>query len=150
MEDYTQGHGDREEETLRAWDDKSKMPAAPGFGEALRRAMRKRCPRCGGSSIFASYFQLRERCPTCSSRFEREEGYWTGAMIVNIGVCELWFVVLFGLMVLPTFPDVPWRLLLGAGLLTNGLLPVIFYPWSKTIWMAFELLFHWDPDDDPA
>ena len=71
-------------------------------------------------------------------------------MIVNIAVCELWFVILFGLVVLPTFPDVPWRLLLGLGLLTNGLLPVAFYPWSKTIWMAFELLFHWDPTDDAA
>lgn len=69
-------------------------------------------------------------------------------MIVNIAVCELWFVVLFGLIALPTFPDVPWRLLLAVGLLTNGLLPVVFYPWSKTVWMALELLFHWDPEDD--
>lgn len=71
-------------------------------------------------------------------------------MIVNIAVCELWFVILFGLVVLSTYPAVPWRLLLGIGLLTNGLLPVIFYPWSKTFWMAFEVLLHWDTTDDAA
>jgi len=124
------------------------MAPAPRFGEALRRAARKHCPRCGGAGIFASFFGLRERCPTCGFRFEREQGYWTGAMIVNIAVCELWFLILFGLVVLPTFPQVPWRLLLALGLLTNGLLPVVFYPWSKTIWMALELLFHWNPEDD--
>lgn len=134
---------------MRTSDDKGgQMAPAPRFGEALRRALRKRCPRCSGPGIFATFFGLRERCPTCGFRFEREQGYWTGAMIVNIAICELWFVVLFGLIVLPTFPEVPWRLLLGVGLLTNGLLPVVFYPWSKTIWMALELLFHWNPEDD--
>jgi hypothetical protein len=33
-------------------------------------------------------------------------------------------------------------------LLTNGLLPVVFYPWSKTIWMALDLYFHHDPGED--
>ena len=135
---------------MRTPQGKPETPPVPKAGEALRRAAHKRCPRCGGSGIFASFFHLRERCPTCGFRFEREQGYWTGAMIVNIAVCELWFVILFGLVVLPTFPAVPWRLLLGIGLLTNGLLPVIFYPWSKTIWMAFEVLLHWDPTDDAA
>ncbi|MBA3430083.1 MAG: DUF983 domain-containing protein [Actinobacteria bacterium] len=122
----------------------------PGFGSALGRALRRRCPRCGGANAFVSFFHLRERCPSCDFRFEREEGYWTGAMIVNIAACELWLAILFGIVLLFTFPDVPWGLLLGVGLVTNGLLPVIFYPWSKTIWMAFELYYHWDPTDDSS
>ena len=122
----------------------------PGFGTALFRALRRRCPRCGAPGIFVSFFHLRDRCPACAFRFEREEGYWTGAMIVNIAACEVWFAILFVVGVIPTFPHVPWGLLLGVGLFTNGLLPVVFYPWSKTIWMALELYFHWDPSDDVA
>jgi hypothetical protein len=33
--------------------------------------------------LFAGWFALRNRCPACGFRYEREEGYWVGAVIVN-------------------------------------------------------------------
>jgi uncharacterized protein (DUF983 family) len=108
----------------------------------------RRCPRCGQGKIFASFFTLCPRCPRCGFRFEREEGYWTGAMIVNIAACEAWFAILFIAVIVATLPDIAWMPLLGVALLTNGLLPVFFYPWSKTIWMALDVYAHHDPRDD--
>ena len=131
-------------------DGEKKQVRPSSLRSVLRRACLRRCPRCGSSDIFVGFFQLRDRCPSCAFRFEREEGYWTGAMIVNIAACEVWFGILFGASVLLTWPDVPWELLLGVALFTNGLLPVVFYPWSKTIWMALEVYLHWDPNDDLA
>ena len=119
-------------------------------GQALGRGLLRRCPRCGQGKIFSSFFTLRARCPRCGFRFEREEGYWTGAMIVNIAACEIWFAILFVAVIAATLPDIAWVPLLGVALLTNGLLPVVFYPWSKTLWMALDVYWHRDTADDLA
>ena len=118
------------------------------LGQALARGFTRSCPRCGQGKIFASFFRLRTNCPRCGFRFEREEGYWTGAMIVNIAVCELWFAILFVTAIVATLPDIAWLPLLGVALVTNGILPVAFYPWSKTIWMALDVYLHRDTGDD--
>jgi uncharacterized protein (DUF983 family) len=118
------------------------------FGQALGRGLMRRCPRCGQPKIFSSFFSLRSSCPRCGFRFEREEGYWTGAMIVNIAACEIWFAILFIGVIAATLPNIAWVPLLGVALFTNGLLPVVFYPWSKTIWMALDVYYHRDLTDD--
>lgn len=113
-----------------------------GLGTQLSRGFRKRCPRCGKGRAFESYFTMARACSVCAYPFERESGYWTGAMIVNIATCELWFLVLFLTVVFTTMPGVAWQPLLAVALVTNGLLPVVFYPFSKTIWMALDLYLH--------
>lgn len=117
-------------------------PVRPSLARQLRRGVTKKCPRCGAGRIFAGFFRLKDNCPTCGYAFEREEGYWTGAMIVNIAACEAWFALLFVGTLLATLPEVDWAPLLGVALLTNGLLPIVFYPRSKTIWMALDLYWH--------
>lgn len=112
------------------------------FGGAIRRGLRRRCPRCGGKGIFDSYFKLKERCPHCEYPFERESGYWVGAMTINIAVAEAAFFLLFIVVVLATMPDVDWAPLLLVAVVTNALVPVLFYPFSKTVWMAGDLYFH--------
>jgi hypothetical protein len=52
------------------------------------------------------------------------------------------FIVVFVGGMLVTWPDVPWGLLWVLTLGAMAVLPVIFYPYSKTIWMAFELSWH--------
>lgn len=34
------------------------------------------------------------------------------------------------------------RFLLAAGLITNGMLPFLFFPFSKTLWVALDLKTH--------
>ncbi|HVL63772.1 MAG TPA: DUF983 domain-containing protein [Actinomycetota bacterium] len=114
----------------------------PSLGTMLRRALRRRCPRCGGGNIFGGYFRLRRACPTCGHLFERESGYWVSAMIVNTAVTEAIFGILFVTVLFATIPDVRWVPLLAIGLGTNLLIPIFFYPYSKTVWMAIDLHFH--------
>lgn len=106
------------------------------------RGFRRRCPRCGKAKAFQSYFKLKDHCEVCGYSFYREEGYWTGAMIMNIAACEVWFFALFVGTLLFTWPDIQWGPVLLVALVTNGLLPVLFYPHSKTVWMALDLHFH--------
>jgi uncharacterized protein (DUF983 family) len=108
---------------------------------ALGRGLRKRCPVCGADDLFESYFTLRERCLSCGLRFEREDGYWLGAMVVAIGAVILVFALVFLGGVLVTWPDVPWTGLLVATLLLNALVPIVLYPWCMTAWMGLHHAF---------
>lgn len=112
-----------------------------GGVQALNRGLRMRCPTCGTGDLFTSFFTLRDRCLGCGTAFEREEGYFIGAMIVLIGVTEalfgLWFV---GGMLL-TWPNVPWTTLLIGGIVLNLVFPIVGYPWSKTTWMGLHDAF---------
>jgi uncharacterized protein (DUF983 family) len=53
--------------------------------------LRQRCPRCrrGGiflHSIFLGFPKMRQRCPACDLKFQREEGYFLGAMYISFGL----------------------------------------------------------------
>lgn len=92
--------------------------------------------------MFLSFFEMRERCPGCGVRFEREPGYWVGAMIIVTTVTfALFLILLVGGMVL-TWPDVPWNWLLGVTIGANALIPALAYPRSKTLWSALEMGWH--------
>ena len=112
------------------------------FGKAILRGLLRRCPRCGNGGIFDSYFKLKETCPTCGYSFERESGYWVGALTINTAVAIATFFVVFIVVVLLTMPGVDWVPLLIVTVITNAIVPVLFYPFSKTVWMAGDLYFH--------
>lgn len=109
---------------------------------AVVRGLLKRCPTCGEAKIFRRWFTLVARCPRCGLVFEREEGYWTGAMAINIGVTELVFVVALVAGLVLTWPAPPIAWLLAITVALNAFVPVLFYPFSKTIWISIDLLLH--------
>jgi len=113
-----------------------------GLGTMIGRAFRSCCPRCGGGGIFSRWGVLREWCPTCGFRFERESGYFVGAMIINTGATLFLTLAVLVLGLWATWPSVPWVPLSIATILAAGLTPILFYPRSKTLWMAVELSYH--------
>lgn len=115
----------------------------------LRRALRRRCPVCGGGPIFDGWFALRRRCPRCNFSFEREEGYWVGALIANLAVAELAFAALLLGGIALTWPSVPWTAMTVAAIVVMIGLPIAFYPLSKMLWLWADLaLLHpLDADD---
>jgi uncharacterized protein (DUF983 family) len=88
--------------------------------------------------LFRRWFTLVDDCPRCGLHFEREAGYWTGAMAVNISVAGGLFAVAFMATLAFTIPDVPVVPLLAVFVPIMIVLPIAFYPYSKTIWMAFD------------
>lgn len=68
-------------------------------------------------------------------------------MAINIVVTEALFGLFFVAGMLLTWPEVPWTWLLVGGLALNAIFPVVFYPLSKTLWVALDLGFH--PPDPP-
>jgi Protein of unknown function (DUF983) len=81
-------------------------------------------------------------CPGCGLHFEREEGYWVGALTINTAVILATFIVVFVVGIIATWPDVPWVTVGVVTIVLNGIIPVLFYPVSKTLWMALEMGWH--------
>jgi len=90
---------------------------------------------------------MRKACPRCEWRFEKEQGGYLGAMVVNYGAAiGLWLVVLLAGLVF-TVPDVPVVPLTIASVVVLVMVPIAFYPRSKTIWAAVEyLVLRADPE----
>jgi len=108
----------------------------------LTRAALLRCPNCGGASALRSWFALREQCPACGLRFDRgEEGYHLGAVLFNLIAAEIFFVVGLVLVVVFTWPHTPWNAIFWGGIALMILLPIVFLPFSRTMWLAFDLIF---------
>lgn len=110
--------------------------------KTLASGIAGRCPNCGSRGIFRQWLQMREHCPRCGIQFERDEGYWTGAMGINIIVTSLVFVFAMVVSFWLTWPDVPVARVLIGMIILNTAFPILFYPYSKTIWTALDLIFH--------
>jgi uncharacterized protein (DUF983 family) len=120
------------------------MPRAATVPSKLRMVWwgaTRRCPRCGHGHLFHRWFTIVERCPSCGLRFEREEGYWAGALAINIGVTAAVFVVVFVVGLAFTIPDVPVVELLTVLVPLMIVVPIAYYPFSKTLWMAVDRAF---------
>jgi uncharacterized protein (DUF983 family) len=108
----------------------------------LWRAGRLHCPNCGGGPLFTGWLRMSERCPVCHIRLARgEEGYQVGAYMFNMIAAELIFAAIFLAIILYTWPKPPWDQLLYGGIVLMVILPVLFYPFSKTLFLAFDLAF---------
>ena len=103
------------------------------------RGLLLRCPRCGKGKLFQRRLKMYERCSHCGWVFEREEGYWTGAMAVNLVFSE---VVVAAVIIPLAAKQVPLAPLFAIGLPVAALLPIIFYRHAKSFWMSIDFLIH--------
>ena len=81
-------------------------------------------------------------CPGCSYHFEREEGFFLGALVVNVVVTEFALILAMAIgfgVTLPNPPVVKLAVITGA---LGLFLPVIAYPFTKTTWTAVDLMMH--------
>jgi uncharacterized protein (DUF983 family) len=49
-------------------------------------------------SIFRGFPKMRQRCPVCDLRFQREEGYFLGAMYISFGLALITIAVIAALL----------------------------------------------------
>lgn len=127
------------------------IPPAPTRGRTLWWGFTRRCPRCGQGHLFRRYFTLVADCPRCRLHFERESGYFAGALAVNIIVTGAVFAVVFVALVAATAPHIPVLPLLAVLVPIVVVVPIVYYPFSKTVWMAVDraILMRLDPNERP-
>ena len=112
----------------------------PGPAKLLVRGLVRHCPRCGGGKLFTGWLKMRPTCPTCGMRFEREEGFFLGAYVVNFGAMILALAAFIAVGVAVTLPDPPPGKLALGGMVVGVVVPIFFYPMSRTIWSAIDLM----------
>lgn len=107
------------------------------------RALLLRCPRCGARGIWQSWFRMKYACPVCGQVFERGEShdFFIGAYLINLVVAESTAVVVAAAMWIVLGSRVSFNVLWGASMALAVLMPVIFYPFSRELWLAFDLHF---------
>ena len=109
----------------------------------VRRALLLRCPVCGAGGLFGPrqrpLLGLPARCPGCDLEFARESGHWTGSWGLNVIVSfTLLFVVLIAGIAL-SYPEGPGWGLVAAALAVALVFPLLFAPWSTTLWLVIDL-----------
>jgi uncharacterized protein (DUF983 family) len=107
----------------------------------LWRGLTKRCARCGSRHLFRRWFTMVSDCPRCGLHFEREAGYWAGALAINLIIVGGVFVVAFVILLVLTVPDVPVAPVLAVLVPLAVIGPMIAYPFSKTLWVAVDRAF---------
>jgi uncharacterized protein (DUF983 family) len=129
--------------TISAPGDPSLRDLAPAGWPRLRtllaRAFTRRCPMCGGRGIFRDYLNLRDQCPRCGYEFAREGGYFLGAYAVNLIVAECLTVAILTILLIWT--TYSWVTLEFIFIPMAIIFPLLFFPFSRSFWMAFDIYF---------
>jgi uncharacterized protein (DUF983 family) len=103
------------------------------------------CPRCRLGKIFRSsiffFPKMHERCPVCGLKFEREQGYFLGAMYISYGLA-LAIILLFTILMWAItrgsiFKDVTWAI-------------ILFLPFAPSVTLLARILWiYFDQAVDP-
>jgi uncharacterized protein (DUF983 family) len=113
------------------------QPERKPSSSALVALLRQRCPKCRHGEIFGGVIAMNERCPQCGLLFEREQGYFTGAMYMSypLSVVILGLLILVGHLLLPEV-RIEWLIGLAA-LAYLPFMPLVFR-YSRILWIYFE------------
>jgi len=102
----------------------------------LARCARLCCPACGRSSIFQSPFRVRHHCASCRALYAREDGFFVGALMINVVTAEVaGLVFYFACLLTIGHSD---RLFLTTMLPLSVVLAVGFYHHSWSLWLSLD------------
>jgi len=97
-----------------------------------RGILREMCPRCGQGKIFRGFLAMNRACPSCGLQFEREQGYFVGAMYFSYALAILLVLpVVLGMLMLG-FSAAPIYLM---GTVTLLVLSPWLFRYSRVLWM---------------
>lgn len=104
----------------------------------LAALLKERCPRCLEGRVFAGLVRMARECPSCGLAFEREAGYFLGAMYFSYGM---------GILVATPLAVLLWKQGIGTWWITLWCLLelIVLAPWlfrySRVIWLHFDQVF---------
>lgn len=115
-------------------------------------SLKMKCPRCHEGNLFlksnpyafGSILTMHTHCSNCGLRYERESGFFFGAMYISYAINIALFVTATVGYYLFLKPIVNWKwYILGYVALTVLLSPVIFRL-SRSIWLS--IMTKYDPE----
>jgi hypothetical protein len=70
------------------------------------------------------------------------DGYWLGSMVINLAVTQVLLLSTLVVLLIVTWPDVPWTAALVVVVAIAVIVPVAFHPFSRMLWVAGERHVH--------
>lgn len=120
-------------------------------GVLVRRGLRRRCPVCGGGRLFRAWVRMVPVCPGCGLVFSRIPGHWLGSWFLNVCVVQAAVLGALTVGVGVTWPDPPVPTIAVITALAAIITPLAFFPVSRTLWTAIDLIMRpLDFDDGVA
>jgi hypothetical protein len=87
----------------------------------------------------------------CGLGLERgEQGYWVGAYFFNLMAVEALFAVWVVAFLVLTWPSPPWGVFQLWTVVLMAIAPFAFFPFSKTLFLAFDLVVRPPGEEDFA
>lgn len=93
--------------------------------------------------MFTPRLRSRPACAACGLKFDRgRHDNFLGVYTLNLIFALVASAVGLGLGIWLTWPDVPWTFLQYGLAALLVMLPFLTYPFSKSLWLALDLVFH--------
>lgn len=102
------------------------------MSEVLAGVLSNCCPKCGNGKIFTGLFKMNATCPECDYRFEREPGYFLGAMSLSYLFA---FIVTLPPFLFLLFSDVSFTWLIGVPAAIAVLISPLGFRFSRLFWI---------------
>ena len=111
--------------------------------QTARNGLRLRCPRCGEERLFQGLFRMKEDCETCGLHYEREAGYFVGAIYINYAATAV--IAIGGYFLVDSFVDWTLAQQIAFWCVFSTAFPLWFFRYSRSLWLALDHVFNPEP-----
>ena len=106
----------------------------------IGHGLRLRCPRCGIGPLYAKPFRTHSNCRHCGLQFEREQGYFVGAIYINYAATI--GIAVPGFFLLDAFTGMTINQQLALWVPFAIIFPLLFFHHSRSLWLVLDHLFN--------
>lgn len=99
--------------------------------------LKRRCPRCLTGRVFSSIFRMHTRCPDCDLVFEREPGYFVGAMYISYALALLAVAPVYLVL---TFMHIAFATIIAALVVQLTVLSPLLFQYARVLWLHIDQL----------
>ena len=105
------------------------------FFERILPVLKQRCPRCLQGEVFTGLLNMHQTCSVCDLEYEREPGYFTGAMYISYGLAVFSVLPVAIIMFLLSLPSTVIFWTVGIQLVLTS--PLLFR-YSRVLWLHLD------------
>lgn len=112
------------------------MPHPLSFSEAISGIFGNKCPHCLRGKVFSGIYAMNPRCPDCGIKFEKESGYFLGAIVFS------YFIGVFSVIPILISSIFLFHLEISTGVMIATVQILAMHPllnrYSKLVWLYVE------------
>ena len=106
----------------------------------LGHGLHLRCPRCGAGRLYNKPFKMGDNCSHCGLTFEREQGYFIGAIYINYAATIA--IAVPGFFLLDAFTSITINQQLALWVPFAVIFPLLFFHHSRSLWLVMDHYFN--------